>query len=89
MVKRPTQSVLIIGGAGFIGRALTTRLLAEGRQVHVLAREARSDPIDGATYHVGRMDEREFVFPLLGACSISCPRRLWHDARFILAYPHG
>jgi UDP-glucose 4-epimerase len=71
MVKRPTQSVLIIGGAGFIGRALTMRLLAEGRQahVHVLAREAVPNPIKGAAYHVGSMAEREFVLPLLRICS--------------------
>lgn len=62
------RAALIIGGAGFIGRALTTRLLADRWQVHVLAREALVQPIVGAVYHVGSMADRDVVLPLLGSC---------------------
>lgn len=34
------MTVLVTGASGFVGRALTTRLLAEGRAVRVAAREA-------------------------------------------------
>ena len=60
--------MLVIGGAGFIGSALTTRLLADGWQVHVLARGAVSRPTLGAVYHVGSMADRDFMLPLLGTC---------------------
>lgn len=62
------RKVLVIGGAGFIGRALTARLLTDRRQVHVLTRGTVSQPIDGARYHIGSMDDRDFVLPLLRAC---------------------
>lgn len=43
--KKPKPSVLVIGGTGFIGRALTRELVAEGRDVRVLSRGA-SGPFD-------------------------------------------
>jgi len=62
------RSVLVIGGAGFIGRALTVGLLAEGFQVHVLARSVPSEEVAGAMYHVRSMTDRDFVLPLLDSC---------------------
>ncbi len=40
----------VTGGTGFIGRALTKRLLAEGFRVRVLSRGVPSDPLPGAEY---------------------------------------
>lgn len=62
------RSALVIGGAGFIGRALTARLLADGFEVHVLVRSVPSQEVGGARYHVGSMTDREFVLPLLDSC---------------------
>ncbi len=43
--RQPKPSVLVIGGTGFIGRALTRTLVAKGRDVRVLSR-GRSGPFD-------------------------------------------
>ncbi|MHA6347581.1 NAD-dependent epimerase/dehydratase family protein [Roseivivax sp. CAU 1761] len=39
--RRPAPSALVIGGTGYIGRALTRRLVASGRDVRVLSRGGR------------------------------------------------
>lgn len=43
------QQVLVTGGTGELGRAVVTRLLAEGRMVRVLSRRTGSDLVAGAT----------------------------------------
>jgi len=43
--KKPKPSVLVIGGTGFIGRALTRQLVAQGKDVRVLSR-GRTGPFD-------------------------------------------
>lgn len=49
--KKPKPSVLVIGGTGFIGRALTRKLVAQGKDVRVLSRGA-SGPFDDIADHV-------------------------------------
>lgn len=49
--KKPKPSVLIVGGTGFIGRALTRRLVAQGKDVRVLSR-GRTGPFDDIAENV-------------------------------------
>ena len=50
-VKQPKPSVLVIGGTGFIGRDLTRKLVASGRDVRVLSR-GRIGPFADLSDHV-------------------------------------
>ncbi len=49
--RAPKPSVLVIGGTGFIGRALTRELVAQGRHVRVLSR-GKSGPFEDLAEHV-------------------------------------
>lgn len=49
--KKPKPSVLVIGGTGFIGRALTRKLVERGKDVRVLSR-GNSGPFDDIADHV-------------------------------------
>lgn len=64
-----TGAVLLVGGTGFIGRALALRLLAEGRDVHVLARRPAGNLPDGIVTHAGDQSDAAVVQPLLERCS--------------------
>ena len=62
------SEVLLLGGGGFIGTALTNRLTAEGRDVHVLAHNA---PLAAKSVHFlqGELDDPELLAKLLPGCS--------------------
>lgn len=62
-------AVLLVGGTGFIGRALAARLVAEGREVHVLGRRPASGLPAGVFVHCGDQSDRDVVRPLLERCS--------------------
>jgi nucleoside-diphosphate-sugar epimerase len=53
------KSVLVIGGTGFIGRALVQKLVDDGDDVRVLTRRVNRPPREGVTYHVGEVADRE------------------------------
>lgn len=63
-----TERILLIGGNGFIGRALAQRLAAEGREVHVLSRHAEAGWSDGIFFHRGCQSVAAQVAPLLARC---------------------
>lgn len=59
------RSVLLLGGAGFMGRALCARLGALGYDVHVLARGTTLQIAEGCTVHGGGMENTELLRRLL------------------------
>lgn len=63
------EAILLVGGTGFIGRALAARLLAEGREVHVLGRRPATGLPAGVVVHCGDQGDADVVRPLLGRCS--------------------
>jgi UDP-glucose 4-epimerase len=62
------ERVLLIGGNGFIGRALGRRLVANELEVHVLARHATPGMHEGMTFHRGCQSDVAVVTPLLKNC---------------------
>jgi UDP-glucose 4-epimerase len=59
------KSVLLLGGAGFMGRALCARLAARGYDVHVLARGTTLELAEGCTVHGGGLENSELLRRLL------------------------
>lgn len=57
------RTIVILGGSGFVGRALVTRLLAQGERVRVLSRSAdtRARTPAGAEVLVGDVFDAEFL----------------------------
>lgn len=62
------ERVLLVGGNGFIGRALARRLASAGREVHVLSRHAEAGLRHGITFHRGCQSDAARVTPLLARC---------------------
>ena len=63
------SGVLLVGGSGFIGRALAASLAAEGREVHVLSRKPALDLPTGVQSHVGDQGDKAILHPLLLRCT--------------------
>jgi UDP-glucose 4-epimerase len=64
-----SSSILLIGGGGFIGRALAASFAAEGREVHVLSRRPTLDLPAGVQGHVGDQGDKAVLNPLLARCA--------------------
>lgn len=64
----PAERILLIGGNGFIGRALARRLADMGRTVHVLSRHVEPGRRDGIAFHRACQSEEAVVGPLLANC---------------------
>ncbi len=63
-----TEAVLLVGGTGFIGRALAARLAAMGHEVHVLGRRPAAGFPEGIVVHCGDQGEPAVLRPLLARC---------------------
>ena len=63
------SAILLIGGSGFVGRALAESLAAEGREVHVLSRKPALDLPAGVQAHVGDQGDKAVLNPLLARCA--------------------
>jgi uncharacterized protein YbjT (DUF2867 family) len=57
------RTIAVLGGSGFVGRALVTRLLAQGERVRVLSRnsDTRTRVPAGAALLTGNMFDAEFL----------------------------
>lgn len=64
-----SSGILLVGGSGFIGRALAESFAAEGREVHVLSRKSALDLPAGVLAHVGDQGEKAVLNPLLARCA--------------------
>ena len=62
------RRVLLIGGGGFIGRALGRRLAASGCEVHALSRHVEPGRRGDVEFHRGSQAETAVVAPLLARC---------------------
>jgi UDP-glucose 4-epimerase len=62
------DGILILGGTGFIGRALSLKLAGEGRAVHVLARHAEQAPAPNITMHRGSLEDAALLRRILPQC---------------------
>lgn len=62
------SGILLVGGTGFVGRALAASLAAEGLEVHVLSRKPASGLPAGVRGHVGDQGDKALLHPLLARC---------------------
>lgn len=60
--------VLLLGGAGFMGRALTSRLRDLGHEVHVVVHGTPLDVPDGVSVHGGGLENIELLRRLIPRC---------------------
>ena len=63
------SGILLVGGTGFIGRALAASFAAEGWEVHVLSRKPALDLPAGVQAHVGDQGDKALLNPLLARCA--------------------
>ena len=64
-----SSGILLVGGSGFIGRALAASFAIEGREVHVLSRKPALDLPTGVQAHVGDQGDKAVLNPLLARCA--------------------
>ncbi|GAB3288370.1 NAD-dependent epimerase/dehydratase family protein [Parahaliea aestuarii] len=64
-----TDSVLVIGAGGFIGRALCTHLSRGARPIQALVRRQPDDPVPGVHYITGGLESAPELDSLLGECA--------------------
>lgn len=65
MIAANESSVLLLGGAGFMGRALTARLRSLGHDVHIVIRGVTLDVSDGVTVHAGGLENTQLLRRLI------------------------
>lgn len=66
-----SQGILILGGTGFVGNALTKRLRTLGRECFVVSRNTTSLSRKVSTeYHVASLDNKQVLSELLPRCRV-------------------
>lgn len=64
-----SSGILLVGGSGFIGRALAASLAEEGWEVHVLSRKPAPSLPAGVQGYVGDQGDKAVLRPLLARCT--------------------
>ncbi|QBB69585.1 NAD-dependent epimerase/dehydratase family protein [Pseudolysobacter antarcticus] len=64
-VSNNSRRIVLLGGAGFMGRALSIRLRDRGYDVHVLTRSITMNTPDGVTVHGGGIENSELIRRLI------------------------
>ena len=63
------DDVLVIGGGGFVGRALVSQLVARGRRIHVLGRREVTGLSPQVSVHGGGLENEDALRRLLPDCA--------------------
>jgi UDP-glucose 4-epimerase len=66
---KPAERVVVVGAAGFVGRALTRSLLASGIGVDAVVRSSTARAEPGATAHVGGLEDTATMQRLVDGCT--------------------
>ena len=64
------KSILLLGGGGFVGHALTRRLCLKGYIIHILTPEPLNFSAPNIHIHCGKLDERPIIESVLPQCSL-------------------
>jgi UDP-glucose 4-epimerase len=64
-----SDGILIIGAGGFLGSALSRRLLGQGRSIHRLLRAPAPSLGKGDTVHVGDLNDIDLIRTILPMCN--------------------
>ncbi len=62
------NSILLLGGGGFIGSALRRQLAKQGQHIHVIARTIGNSTESGITTHTGDLGDKALLTELLAEC---------------------
>lgn len=82
----PLRRALLTGASGFVGAALTRRLLADGWEVHLLLRQGSATaglPPESAQLHLHRHDGS--TLQLIEIMRVAAPEAVFHLASLFLA----
>ena len=67
-MNAPTESILVLGSAGFIGSALCAHLARLGHDVHALGRSETDRIQDGVTHIRGSIEDRQLLRDAMSRC---------------------
>jgi len=76
------KQILISGGSGLIGTALTNQLLSEGYEVVILSRSSKSSSQKGLTYstYADLLDYKDSVWGIINLAGASVSNGRWSDS---------
>lgn len=64
------RNLLLLGGNGFIGKALAQKYARLGDEVHIISRQKPMFPLSGIQFHQASLDNVELLQKLIPQCSL-------------------